>query len=128
MPFVHIFHSWESDDPRTTWLVDGVHQALVETFAVPVDDHFQPMSSHTSGRQLRVAPEFLGVRHSPDADLIQVTCTPGQSAAQKKALSAAIASKAHLLASTDPQEVIVNLVETSRENWSFGNGPTQFSP
>lgn len=128
MPFVHIFHGWDRGDARAAQLADGVHQALIETFAVPTDDLFQAISSRTPSSQLRIASEFLGVRHSADAVFVQITCAPGRSVAQKKALYAAIASNARTAAGMDPRDVIVNLVETSRENWSFGNGLAQLAP
>lgn len=127
MPFVHIFHGWDSGDARIAELGDCVHRALVDTFAVPAEDHFQVLSSHTPGSQLRISPDFLGIRHSADAAFVQITCAPGRTLAQKKALYAAIASYAHAATGMDPQDVLVNLVETSRENWSFGNGNVQFA-
>ncbi|MBI5379005.1 MAG: tautomerase family protein [Nitrospirae bacterium] len=27
-----------------------------------------------------------------------------------------------------PQDVLVNLIEVARENWSFGNGIAQYAP
>jgi len=27
-----------------------------------------------------------------------------------------------------PQDVLINLVEVPRENWSFGNGEAQYAP
>lgn len=126
MPFVHIFHSRDFDPDRVEQLGDAVHQALIEAFGISSDDRFQASSVHT-GPRLRVAPSFLGVRHSADAVFIQITCAPGRTLEQKQNLFAAIADHAQVLARVNPEDVIVNLLESARENWSFGNGLAQLA-
>lgn len=128
MPFVQIFHGWDVGDARASLLGDGVHSALVQAFSIPPDDFFQVLSARVAGQSLRVSPEFLGIRHSADAVFVQVTCAPGRSQSQKKALYAAIADNARAVAGLASEDVIVNLVESSRENWSFGNGLAQLAP
>ncbi len=128
MPFVHLFHGWDRKDARVRKLGDTVHRAMVEAFAIPDEDCFQAFSSHAAGHQLRITPQFLGIEHSADAVFLQITCAPGRSVAQKKVLYAAIASNAQADAGLSPQDLIINLVESSRENWSFGNGIAQFTP
>lgn len=127
MPFVHIFHSRDFNQERIEHLGDAVHQALMGAFDVPPDDLFQAFSSHTAGSQLRVTQAFLGIRHSADAVFVQITCAPGRTADQKRTLFAAIVAHAHAMADADPEDVIINLVESSRENWSFGNGLAQLA-
>lgn len=127
MPFVHIFHSRDFSKERIEHLGDAVHRALMDAFSVPSDGLFQAFSARATGCQLRVTPEFLGIRHSADAVFVQITCAPGRTVEQKRTLFAAIASHAHAMANVDPEDVIVNLVESGRENWSFGNGLAQLA-
>ena len=69
---------------------------------------------------------FLGIAHGDLVAFIQITCAEGRSVEQKKALFAAIAANlAH--AGIPENDVIINLVETARENWSFGNGLAPFA-
>jgi phenylpyruvate tautomerase PptA (4-oxalocrotonate tautomerase family) len=99
----------------------------MDAFGVPSDDLFQAFSAHTTGCPLRITPAFLGIRHSADAVIVQITCAPGRTVDQKRTLFAAIAAHAHAMADVEPEDVIVNLVESGRENWSFGNGLAQLA-
>lgn len=127
MPFVHIFHSRDFTQERIEHLGDAVHRALIDAFGIAPDDMFQAFSAQKAGSQLLVTPAFLGIRHSADAVFVQITCAPGRTADQKRTLFAAVAAQAHAMADVDPEDVIINLVESSRENWSFGNGLAQFA-
>lgn len=127
MPFVHIFHNRDFNQERIEHLGDAVHRALGDAFDVPPDDLFQALSSHTAGSQLRVTRAFLGIRHSADAVFVQITCPPGRTGEQKRTLFAAIVAHTHAVTDVDPEDVIINVVESGRENWSFGNGLAQLA-
>ncbi len=58
---------------------------------------------------------------------IQITCAEGRSVDQKKALYEGIAEHAATDAGIRKEDVIINLIETRRENWSFGNGAAPFA-
>jgi len=100
---------------------DVVHDALVATFNVPVADRFQLISDHRDG-ELICTPEYLGVPHSAQVVFVQITCSEGRSVATKKALYEHIASELPKRSVFSAEDVIVNLVETRKENWSFGRG------
>jgi len=100
---------------------DVVHDALVATFNVPVADRFQLISDHRDG-ELICTPEYLGVPHSAQVVFVQITCSEGRSVATKKALYEYIASELPKRSGFSAEDVIVNLVETRKENWSFGRG------
>jgi 4-oxalocrotonate tautomerase len=59
--------------------------------------------------------------------MIQITLNAGRTLEARKALYASIAEKLGRLG-VRPQDVFVNLVETQKENWSFGNGIAQYAP
>jgi 4-oxalocrotonate tautomerase len=125
MPLVRIDLPAATSDTRLAEVSEAVHFALVETFNVPQPDRFQTLTRRAPN-ELVCTPEFLGIAHSPTVVFVQIACSPGRSLEMKKALYAAIAAKvaAHgYFAATD---VIINLVETARENWSFGNGVAQY--
>ncbi|MEO8525948.1 MAG: tautomerase family protein [Caldimonas sp.] len=126
MPLVRISHLTGKSAERVAALSDRVHRAMVDCFDVPLDDRFQIISAHDAG-QLVAPAEFLGLRHSNDVVFIQITCADGRSVEKKKALFAALAEGVSSAASIRPEDVIVNLVETRRENWSFGNGLAPFA-
>jgi len=105
---------------------DAVHQALVDTMAVPADDRFQVITRHPRG-VLVCTPEYLGVQHGPDALFVQVVCAPGRTLQQKRAFYARTAVDVAAACDIGPADVIIHLVETLRENWSFGEGVAHYT-
>jgi 4-oxalocrotonate tautomerase len=126
MPLVRIDLPDSTPDEELSAVSGLVHQALVDTFNVPGPDRFQTLTRHTP-RQLICSEEFLGVTHSAHVVFIQIFCAPGRSLDMKKALFSEIGKQISSNCSFSAADVIINLVETSRENWSFGNGMMQFS-
>jgi 4-oxalocrotonate tautomerase len=125
MPFARISYSHPRSTATEEALSAAVQEALVAEFGVPLDDFFQLITHHVPGG-LRGPEQFLGIDHAREFVFVQITCAEGRSVAQKKALYASIANRA-AAARWRPQDVIVNLVETRRENWSFGNGLAPFA-
>jgi 4-oxalocrotonate tautomerase len=105
----------------------GVHRALVETFGVPEDDKFQIFTEHTPGTELVRPWSYLGIEYSDDLILIQLTVSDTRTLEQKKRLFAGIASNLAKSPGLRPQDVLINLVEVRKENWSFGNGLAQYA-
>lgn len=126
MPLVRI------DLPDTTSLAEAaavsqaVHGALVEVFNVPADDLFQVVARRAAG-EIVCAPQYLGVQHTDRVVFVQVACAPGRTVGQKEALYARIANGIARAAGFRAEDVIINLVETLRENWSFGLGIAHYA-
>ena len=127
MPFVRIFHPANSDTAYSNALGQGVHHALVSAFGIPENDYFQVVTRHDPGTELRSPPDFLGIHHSPALVIVQITCAEGRSAEQKKALYKQIVQNLGNDAGVPGADVVISLVETRRENWSFGNGEAPFA-
>ena len=104
-----------------------VHQAMVETINCPAQDRFQLITEHTKENFL-CAPEYLGIPHTDDLIVIQITLNEGRTVELKKALYQAIASGLNAAVSVNIQDVFISLVEVKKENWSFGNGVAQYAP
>jgi 4-oxalocrotonate tautomerase len=127
MPLVRIAHVEGKPPAFAAELSQGVHRAMVETFNVPPDDCFQILTDHAATSGLIGPASFLGIGHTPDLIMIQITCAEGRSVAQKKALYGAIVENLAAAPGVRREDVIINLVETSRENWSFGKGEAPFA-
>ncbi len=125
MPLVRIDTTQRIAPDRRRALGDAVHRALVETIGVPADDRFQVIVGHADA--LVITPGYLGVEHGPDVVLVQVTISVGRTVEQKKALFRRIADGVAAAGSARREDVIVNLVEVAKENWSFGNGEAQYA-
>jgi 4-oxalocrotonate tautomerase len=106
-------------------IADAIHQALVETCGVPEQDRFQIVSSHERGG-LVFAPEYLGIRHE-DPVLVQITLNAGRTLEQKQRLCRRMAELCSA-AGVAPNDLVVSLVEVTKENWSFGDGVAQYAP
>ena len=126
MPLVRISHTPGKSDAQLTAISDGVHKALITTFNVPEDDRFQVVTEHAAGTQLVAPASFLGIDHTADMVFVQITCAEGRSSEQKRSLYEEIAVTLAADSAVRAEDVIVNLVETKPENWSFGNGIAPF--
>ena len=126
MPLVRINLPQNTTPPDVSAISTAVHNALVATFNVPEPDRFQAIHRH-SDEELVCSPEFLGVKHSDHVVFVQISCSPGRSLDMKKALYAKIASDIVHSSSFKAEDVIINLLETNRENWSFGLGVAQYA-
>jgi len=125
MPLVRIFlRSGTSPEYRKA-LGDGVHRALVEAFGIPPDDHFQVISEH-SVAELIFDRQYLGIKRSDRVVFVQVTASVGRKPQQKRKLFMRMAEILAESPGLAPQDLLVNLVETAWENWSFGNGEAQY--
>lgn len=127
MPFVRISHPAGKNPAYAAALSQGVHRALVEAIGISADDMFQVVTEHIVGSGIIGSSVFLGIVHSPEMVFIQITITEGRTVAQKRDLYRIIADNLHADPGIPPSDVIINLVETKRENWSFGNGEAQFA-
>ena len=105
---------------------DVVHQAMVVTIKCPPNDRFQLITEHGKDNFL-YAPEYLGITHSDDLIVIQITLNEGRTVELKKALYQAIAEGLGKALGVNPQDVFISLVEVKKENWSFGNGIAQYA-
>lgn len=107
-------------------IANSVHEALTTVFKVPMQDRFQVVTRHAAD-ELICAPEYLGIRHSERAVLIQITCNEGRSVDRKRELYARLARNVEAGGRVSSTDVIVSLVEVKKENWSFGAGLAQYA-
>lgn len=106
---------------------DSVHAALVEAFKIPEDDRFQVLSEAGPGTTIVRPASYLGIAYSDDFVIIQIAANEGRTTDQKKALYRAIADRLAADPGLRTEDVMINLVEVKRENWSFGNGVAQYA-
>jgi len=100
----------------------SVHDALVATANVPQDDKFHIIEEVGPG-QLIAHPTYGGVERSEDGlVVIQITLNAGRTVEVKRALYADIARRLQETIDVRPDDVLVSLVEVTKENWSFGKG------
>jgi phenylpyruvate tautomerase PptA (4-oxalocrotonate tautomerase family) len=105
---------------------DAIHRAMIDTINVPADDRFQIFTEHRPDG-LVFDPGYLGIDRSEGFVAIQITLNLGRTIDQKRALYAKIAANLAENPGIRPEDVLVNLVEVSRENWSFGKGEASYA-
>jgi len=126
MPLVRIsLRQGKNEDYRRA-IADGVHQAMVEAIDIPAQDRFQVITGH-SANDLIYDPSYLGIERNDDIVLVQITLSAGRKPAQKRKLFQRIAEILAASPGVRPQNLMINLVETAWENWSFGNGEAQYT-
>jgi 4-oxalocrotonate tautomerase len=125
MPLVRIdLRAGKSAEYRKA-LGDGVHRAMIEALAIPLDDRFQVITEHPP-EGLIYDPQYLGIRRSDDVIFVQITLSAGRKPQQKRKLFKRMAEILAESPGLKPQELVINLVEVVWENWSFGNGEAQY--
>jgi phenylpyruvate tautomerase PptA (4-oxalocrotonate tautomerase family) len=103
-----------------------VYDAMISTLNVPKDDRFQVITEHRPSN-LVIDPTYLGIKRSPECVIIQVTLNDGRTVDQKRAFYKTVADGLHDRLKLRREDVFINLVETRKENWSFGNGEAQYA-
>jgi 4-oxalocrotonate tautomerase len=125
MPFVRIFLRPGTTAEYRKALGDGVHRALVEAIAISPDDRFQVISEHAAA-DLIYDPQYLGVHRSDRIVFVQITMSQGRKPQQKRKLFKRMAEILEESPGLARQDLLVSMLETSWENWSFGNGEAQY--
>ena len=126
MPLVRIdLTRGKSVEFRKT-LGEIIYQAMHEVINVPPNDKFQIITEHAA-EELNVADNYLGNAYSKDIILIQITLNAGRTVEMKKAFFKRIADDVHAQLNVRRDDVVINLVEVAKENWSFGGGIAQYA-
>ena len=126
MPFVRIdLKRGKSAEYRKT-LGEIVYKAMIDLINVPQDDKFQVITEHDRD-DLNFAESYLGSRYSEDSVFIQITLNSGRSVELKKAFYKRIVDDFQNQLNGRPDDVVINLVEVPKENWSFGQGVAQYA-
>lgn len=72
-------------------------------------------------------PSYLGVERSDNIVMVQITLSAGRKPGQKRKLFQRMAEIMAKNPGLRPQDLMINLVEVAWENWSFGNGESQYT-
>jgi 4-oxalocrotonate tautomerase len=127
MPLVRIDLSKDASTDLIRTVGDVVYGAMVEIANVPRNDKFQIVTRHAPEDLVYPADGFLGNTYAPGIIFIQVTWVAGRSADVKKRFYQKVADGLHARAKVRKDDVFISLVDSKREDWSFGNGE-QYTP
>ena len=127
MPFVRIDLGKHYPDGVAQQVGDIVYQAMIGHINVPADDKFQVITKHDAN-ELVIPKSYLGIEYSPGIIFIQVTLNKGRSTDLKKKFYKVICEGLVEQLQIRPEDIVINLVEVNKENWSFGHGEMQYAP
>ena len=125
MPFVRISLKGSRSEKERLSIGDCVHRAMVKAIGIPQGDRFQVITEH--GADLVYDADYENIHRTDGIIIIQITLASGRTVELKKALFKTIAEFLAEKQGFRKEDVFINLVETSRENWSFGNGIAQYA-
>lgn len=107
---------------------EAVYDAMTETANVPPNDKFQVITRHAADELIYPKEGYLGIQYTPQIVFIQITWNAGRSTEVKKAFYRKLVDDIHAKAGIRKEDVLINLVDVNREDWSFGNGEMQYAP
>jgi 4-oxalocrotonate tautomerase len=127
MPLVYVTvaEGTTSQDQRAQ-IGNGIYRALIDVANVPEDDRFQVFNEVPS-TNLIYSPDYMGFDRSPSVVFIQIFFNAGRSVDVKQALYARIAENLGA-AGVRGDDIVINLVDVPKENWSFGRGELSYPP
>jgi 4-oxalocrotonate tautomerase len=103
-----------------------VHESIVAALNVPAADRFQVITEYKAENQI-ADPTYLDIQRTADCVFIQVTLNAGRTVDVKKAFYADLAQRLHDGLAIRKEDVLINLVEAQKVDWSFGNGVAQYA-
>jgi 4-oxalocrotonate tautomerase len=107
-------------------ILDSLYQAMREVFEIPEDDCFMVIEE-LSPENFRYGKTYLGITRDDDLVIIQIVVNNTRGPDKKKALYARIAELLAMNPGIRPENVLVNLLDVPKENWSFGMGIAQYA-
>ena len=128
MPLVRIDISKSASRERVRDVGDAVYNAMIAVANVPNYDKFQVVTRHGPDEIIYPEEGYLGIDYTPDLIIIQVTWVGGRSTEVKKKFYQHIVDEIHAKQGVRKQDIYISLVDSGREDWSFGNGEMQYAP
>lgn len=126
MPFVKIFLRSGKNDDYLRAVGASIHEALVSAANVPADDRFQAVIQ-LDENELAFHRSYGGVERTNDLIIIEVTLNVGRTVEIKRNLYEAIADNLQRDPGVRKDDVLISLVEVTKENWSFGGGRATYA-
>ncbi len=125
MPICHIFMRAGKTSTYRQAIFDALYKAMRDALDVPDDDQFMTITEHEP-ENFRFGHAF-GITRSEDLVYIRITMFDTRTAQQKKTLFKRIAELLGENPGIAAEDIFVNLLESSKENWSVGHGLAQFT-
>lgn len=127
MPLVRIHVPQGKSTEYRSAISDVVYNTTITVLNVPENNRFHVISEHST-TDLVIDPSYYGINRSENAIIIQITLNEGRATLElKKVYYKALADGLHERLGLRREDVVINLVEVKKENWSLGNGEAQYA-
>jgi phenylpyruvate tautomerase PptA (4-oxalocrotonate tautomerase family) len=126
MPLVRVSLRRGKSKEHIAAIRNSIYRAMIESFNVPQNDRFIVVHQHDAD-EFDYDPNYLGIARTDDLVIIQIACNNTRTVEQKKAFYKYTAELLSKEPGLRPQDVFINLLETAKENWSFGNGEAPYA-
>jgi 4-oxalocrotonate tautomerase len=94
---------------------------MVEILNAPENDRSQVISEHDADNFV-YDPTFFGIERSADVVFLQLTLAEGRTLEQKRGFHEQVVDELNQRLNLRREDVLISLVDTGRDDWSFGNG------
>ena len=121
MPFIRTNLPIDTSPEKQRDIVQGIHDALVESIGMPQDELFNMVSHYVPG-QFACSPNFNGVERSDRVVVIEITMRRGRSDAMKRNLYARISRNLEVTAGVKTSDIFIFMHENDYSDWSVGHG------
>jgi 4-oxalocrotonate tautomerase len=128
MPLARIDLNKDAPVERIRVVSQAIYNAMIEIADVPLHDRFMIVTRHAPEEIIYPEEGYLGLTYTPDLIIIQITWVAGRSTDVKRRFFHRIADEIHEKAKIRKEDVWISLVDSGREDWSFGNGEMQYGP
>jgi 4-oxalocrotonate tautomerase len=128
MPLARIDVNKDAPPERIKVVSEAIYSAMIDIAKVPFHDKFQVVTRHAADEIIYPNEGYLGLTYTSDLILIQITWIGGRSIEVKKKFYQRIADEVHERAHVRKEDIWISLVDSAREDWSFGNGEMQYAP
>jgi phenylpyruvate tautomerase PptA (4-oxalocrotonate tautomerase family) len=126
MPLVRVSLRRGKSKEHIAAIRNSIYRAMIESFNVPQNDRFIVVHQHDA-EEFDYDPNYLDIARTDDLVIIQISCNNTRTVEQKKAFYQYTADLLSKEPGLRPQDVFINLLETAKENWSFGNGEAPYA-
>ena len=111
-------------DAELANLLDAAHRAMLAAFKVPAGDRYQIVTEHPASRMI-IEDTGLGIARTNKVIFLQVT-TRLRPRAMKEDFYKRLVAELEANCGIAPSDVVVSMVTSTDEDWSFGLGRAQF--
>lgn len=105
---------------------DIIGQVIVDHLKVPSDDRFL-IIEELEKENFNFHPTCLEIERSDELLIVQIFLNIGRPTEMKKEFYKELSKQLHQSANVRTEDLFINLIEVTQDNWSYGDGIAQFA-